>query len=484
MKPTCLFAMLLMIFFLTTSAVGKDNPNFVSKLDAYLSTAETLGFSGAILVAKEGKILFEKGYGFADREAKRPYSPKTISTIGSVTKQFTGTAILKLVAAKKLKLTDPLSKFFKNLPSDKQDITVHQLLTHSAGLVDVIGDGDFDQIPTETFFKRLFGTKLLYKPGSKHRYSNASYSILGRIVELVSGQDYETFVRKALFEPAGMKETGYLQPSWSEQRVATGYAGGVFDMGTLIERFQKQGQISWVLKANGGIHSTLHDMFRWYLALRNNTILSPAQTETLTQPYIAETEAGDSHYAYGWAIFESSRGTKMVTHNGGNGIYLHDFIWLPKEDVAIIYTTNGVTRHLDGIAWRAERMMFDDSYEPRPVGENPYRVVANFMKTNKASQSDQLVAKIKQDHGETFNHPRLLNRMGYMMMELREDLDWAVAIFDVNTKLFPENDNVWDSLGDGHLAKGNRDKAMVYFKKAAAMGNRHSAEKLAELTEK
>ena len=122
--------------------------------------------------------------------------------------------------------------FFKDIPSDKKKITIHQLLTHSAGLLDVIGEDDFDHIPTEEFFKRLFNTQLLHKPGTKYLYSNAGYtSILARIIELESGNDYESFLNQHLFEPAGMKHTGYLKPEWDNKLIATGYARSVIEVG-------------------------------------------------------------------------------------------------------------------------------------------------------------------------------------------------------------------------------------------------------------
>jgi len=137
----------------------------------------------------------------ANKEDVVPYTTTTVSSIGSVTKQFTATAILKLVELNKLELTDSLDKFFKNLPEDKREITVHHLLTHTAGFIDVIGDGDFDDIPRDKFFKTVFSTELLHKPGTKYAYSNVGYSILARIIEISSGQDYEKFLNLFLFKP-------------------------------------------------------------------------------------------------------------------------------------------------------------------------------------------------------------------------------------------------------------------------------------------
>ena len=154
----------------------------------YLQAGVGEGFSGAVLIARGGEILLNEGYGFADKEQGAPMTPDTVVDIGSVTKQFTAAAILVLSDQGKLDVEDSIGRFFPNLPEDKSGITIHHLLTHTAGLVDGVGDGDFDHIPTEEFFRRVFDSELLSAPGERHSYSNAGYSVLARIVELSSGQ--------------------------------------------------------------------------------------------------------------------------------------------------------------------------------------------------------------------------------------------------------------------------------------------------------
>jgi len=132
------------------------------------------------------------------------------------------------------------------------------------------------------FFKTLFSTKLLHAPGTKHNYSNAGYSILARIIEIVSEKQYEEFLLENLFTPAGMTHTGYLLPQWGREKIANGYARNLVNMGTLIARFNKQKKVTWTLKGNGGIHSTTGDMFKWYKALKSNAILSKEQFKKLT----------------------------------------------------------------------------------------------------------------------------------------------------------------------------------------------------------
>lgn len=466
MKNIVLIIIISVQFVIGSFTSGaQENTATKTKIDNYLKAGVANGFSGTILVAKGGEVILNKGYGFANKEQNIKNTPQTVFTVGSVTKQFTATAILKLVEFNALKVTDPLAKFFKNLPNDKKEITIHQLLTHTAGMIDVIGQGDFDYIPREEFFKRLFETKLIHEPGSKYAYSNAGYSILARVIELVSGQDYEPFLNQHLFKPAGMLQTGYFMPQWNNNLIATGYARNVMNMGSVIERFKKQGKVTWTLKGNGGINSTTEDMFKWYKALKSNTILSKSQLETLTTAYILEYEGQSSYYAYGWAIYNSDRDTKIISHNGGNRIFFHDFIWLPEEDVVIIFFTNASSREVE-LAWPIEKMVFDKNYEAHPIKKNPFFLVANFTKHNSPEKANELFELLKNEHASAIGNSEFLNQLGYVLFESDNTLDWAIELFKMNADLFPNEANSWDSLGDGYKKKGDKERAIKAYQAA------------------
>ncbi|CAL2103114.1 Serine hydrolase [Tenacibaculum sp. 190130A14a] len=443
-----------------------DRKELYKKIDKYLTKGTENGFSGAVLVAQEGNIILNKGYGLANKELDLLNSPQTIFSTGSVTKQFTATAILKLVALGKLKLNDSLQLFFKELPKDKENITIHQLLTHSAGFLDVIGNGDFDHIPTSEFFKQLFDTELRYTPGTKHQYSNASYSILARIIEIVSELPYEHFLQEYLFKPAGMLQTGYLIPAWKSANLAQGYHKGITYWRSMVTRFKEDGKVSWVLKGNGGIQSTQEDMFKWYKALKSNKILDVKHTKLLITPYIQEQEGSDeSHYAYGWAIFKSKRNTKMITHNGSNGIFFHEFMWLPKEDVVIIFSTNAYSREVE-ILWKLKEMLFNKSYTPKPIQNSPYTLVMKFIKSNSPKQIKELLTLIRDEFGTRFNNVNVLNKIGYTLLAGEQYRDWVVPLFEMNTQMFPKNANIWDSLGDGYTAMRDTENAIKAYQKA------------------
>ncbi len=316
------------------------------KIDKHLTQMEKRGYSGAILVARGGKIILGKGYGYANRENKTPFHNSSAFDIGSVTKQFTGAAILKLEMMGKLSTDNPITKFFKNVPNDKKDITIHQLLTHSAGFTEALGY-DYKTTSREDFIKQAFESKLKYKPGERYQYTNVGYSLLAAIIEIASEDSYEKFLNDHLFKPAGMHYTGYRLPDWGENQVAHGYRGN--------ESFGQPNQKNWAddgpwwhLRGNGGIISTIHDMYQWHLALEGEEILSKEAKMKYYTPHILEGPDANTHYGYGWVIATSSRGTKVYMHNGGNPYFANDCFRYVEDDVFVyIISNNGEMSAID-----------------------------------------------------------------------------------------------------------------------------------------
>ena len=316
-----------------------------ARLDQYLTKATADGFSGAALVAKDRKVILAKGYGMADRERNIPATAETLFDIGSLTKQFTAAAVLELEMQGKLRVTDLISKYLKNVPPDKAGITIHHLLTHSAGFASKLGE-DYEAIGRDEYVQRALGSKLLFTPGARHRYSNVGYSLLGVIIEMRSGKPYERFLRDALFKPAGMKQTGYRLARWPPEAVAHGYKDNS-DWGTPLTKLWAADGPYWHLRANGGLLSTVWDLFRWHRALEGERVLSKEAKQKYFAPHIAEDESGQSFYGYGWVISTTPRKTKLVMHNGGNGVFFADFHHYADEKVVIVFLTNDFRR-----AWR------------------------------------------------------------------------------------------------------------------------------------
>jgi CubicO group peptidase (beta-lactamase class C family) len=310
------------------------------KLDAHLRRATSDGFSGAVLVVKDGQVILSKGYGMANRERKIPVTLDTVFDIGSLVKQFTAAAILKLEMRGKLRVTDPINKYFKNVPPDKAAMTIHHLLTHTAGFDAAIGN-DYEVISRDEYIKRALNAKLLSAPGEKYRYSNVGYSLLGAIVEMRSGQDYEHYLSNNLLKTAGMSLTGYRIPKWNPDAIAHNYVGNT-DWGTgLSKRWAVDGPY-WNLRANGGMLFTIGDMYKWMQALIGERVLPKEVKEKYFTPYVKTPSLPglDWFYGYGWRIENTPRNTKVIWHGGDGAAFHSDARWFVDENVVIIMATN------------------------------------------------------------------------------------------------------------------------------------------------
>ena len=362
---------LLLCFNLAPCALAADDGPVVAgelgaRLDAYLTRLESLGFSGVALVQKHSDVVLRKGYGWADKKDGLKMTTGNVFDLGSITKQFTAAAILRLEADGKLSTTDKITRFFKDVPPDKQGITLHQLLTHSAGLESDFADSDYAPVGRDEYVRLALASKLMTPPGEHYEYSNAGYSLLAAIVELTSGMSYEAFLAERLFKPAGMVETGYKLPHWPEARIARGSQDGK-DWGTIIARISPPDAPYWVLRGNGGIHTTLHDVARWNEALYDDRVLPAAERVKLMSPYIDEDESGKTRYAYGWVVEKTARGTRDIWHNGGNDIYSAELHRYVDESVLICVGTTVAELKSTPVFATVEKIVFGQPYDLPPA---------------------------------------------------------------------------------------------------------------------
>lgn len=185
------------------------------------------GSSGSLVAAVGGGEAVCRGWGMADRERRTAAGCDTVYDVMSMTKQFTAVAVLTLQMRHELRTSDPISHHLRGVPADKQAITIHHLLTHTAGLVDTLG-GDDERVSRAALVAAALDSDLRTEPGAAYHYSNVGYSLLAAIIQLVSGQGYEEYLAEHLFEPASMTRTGYVLPDWDRSQLAVEYdAAGV-----------------------------------------------------------------------------------------------------------------------------------------------------------------------------------------------------------------------------------------------------------------
>lgn len=318
------------------------------RIDVHLKQLLDKGFSGAVLVARKNKIILAKSYGLSDREKQISVTTETVYPIGSVTKQFTAAAIVKLEMQGKLRTSDFITRYFKNVPPDKAKITIHQLLTHSSGIPGSIGRCT-QEMNRDGFVEMALNSTLDFEPGTKYNYSNAGYNLLAVIVELASGKDFEQYMSENLFAPTGMKKTGIFVPKYNLENIAVGYRDGK-KWGNVYEKLfdydypdRKFYGYEFCGRGSGGFLSTIGDLYKWHKALKGEKLFSKAAKEKIFTPYIREGEGAKSFYGYGWAIFTTPRQTRLIAHNGNvNDVFEADFRRYVDEDVVYIIMTNSL----------------------------------------------------------------------------------------------------------------------------------------------
>ena len=210
---------------------SQDGSAFSAKLDEHLNQAVRQGFSGAALISRDGKIVFAKGYGLANRELDVPNTAQTRFRLGSITKQFTAVGILLLADRGKLGVQDPICKFFDNCPPAWSAVTIHHLLSHTGGIPSFTSSPDYlpKMMMPETvtsMIARFKDKPLEFTPGEKYAYSNSGYFLLGHIIEKASGETYEVFLQKNIFDPLKLANTGYDRHATILKYRATGYSRG------------------------------------------------------------------------------------------------------------------------------------------------------------------------------------------------------------------------------------------------------------------
>jgi CubicO group peptidase (beta-lactamase class C family) len=284
-------------------------------------------FMGSVLVAENGKVLLDKGYGWADLEWNIPNTPTSRFQLASVTKQFTAASILLLEERGKLKTNDPVRKYLPDAPASWDKITIYNLLTMTSGVVD--GSAKYDPTPPD---KLIYTDEPLdFQPGEKWDYLNTNYLVLGYLLEKVSGQSYADFLQENVFKPLGMNDSGLDSNVAIVPRRASGYLPGT-DGVENAERVNISAALS-----SGGIYSTTEDMLRWDEGLFGGKLLKPASLRKMTTPF----KRGIFGKDYGCGLYVSRvNGRLMIDYDGNNIGFNAQVAYFPEEKLAVIVLAN------------------------------------------------------------------------------------------------------------------------------------------------
>lgn len=292
----------------------------------------------AVMVIKDGTAVLSKGYGLANLDSKIPCTPGSNFRLASVTKQFTAMSILILSERGKLSFDDKMMKFLPEFPDYGKDITIRQLLTHTSGLPDYedfmpagltipLSDRDVLHILRQQ-------TKGRFTPGTQFNYSNSGYACLALIVEVASGQTFPAFLKDNLFVPLGMANSvAYVSGLSTVPNRAFGYA----KVGEKFE-FSDQSLTSAVL-GDGGIYSSLNDLFKWDQALYTDKLVSKQMLNDAFTIHSKTSDFEGSGYGYGWYIGKN-KGTQHVWHYGSTCGFRTQITRYPEKKLSIIILTN------------------------------------------------------------------------------------------------------------------------------------------------
>jgi CubicO group peptidase (beta-lactamase class C family) len=299
------------------------------KLEELLTAYAKLNrFNGSVLVAKQGKVLLQKGYGVRNAVNKTFNDADTKFQVASVTKQFTSTVILKLVELKRMGLNDKLSKYYTGF-TNGDSITIEQLLTHTSGMHNlteedtvIVKTNEQEQV---AFIKKL---KPDFSPGSSWHYSNSGYIILGYIIQKVSGMSYWEAVRQYIFTPLQMNNSGFDFTNLTGNDKSVGYD-------VLNDTIQRSVAVtdSTVPFAAGAIYSTVKDMYRWHQGLQRYKIVVKSLMDK------AYTSCAKNNYGYGWQL-DSLYGHRIISHSGAISGFGSSFARVPEDDICIVLLSN------------------------------------------------------------------------------------------------------------------------------------------------
>src|SRR2546427_7668602 len=362
---TYLNALALVVFGAFLFPAPAFTQDKATKIDQLISLFNQYGqFNGAALVADNGKVIYKKGFGLANMEWNIPNTPETKFRLGSITKQFTATLILQLVEQGKIKLDGKLIDY---LPNYRQDtgakVTIHNLLSHTSGIPSYTSLPGFfanvsrNPFAVDDFIKKYASGDLEFEPGTKFVYSNSGYFLLGAIIEKVTGKAYEQVLNENIFDPLGMKDSGYDHWETILSKRAIGY--------TQTPRgYETAPYLDMSIPyAAGSLYSTVEDLYLWDQALYVEKILSPKSKELMFKPNL-------NNYGYGFVIIKATLAppTKLdvpvIQHNGGiNGFSTVIVRMVGEKRLIVLLDNTERGQYLDKITLGLMSILYDQPYD-------------------------------------------------------------------------------------------------------------------------
>ncbi|HUO17997.1 MAG TPA: serine hydrolase [Verrucomicrobiae bacterium] len=485
MRKLILLVLIVFPLLQTAPSSAADNPQNAAKIDRLMSQyADCCAFTGTVLVSDHDRIIFKKGYGFADREWNIPNAPDVKFRIGSITKQFTSMLIMQQVAKGTIKLDAHLSDY---LPYYRKDtgskVIISELLSHTSGIPSYTDDPKFfpeiarNYYAVDDFVKKYCSGDLQFEPGTKFHYDNSGYFLLGAILEHVTGKSYETLLKENILAPVGMNDSGY---DHSEEILAKRASGYQLELDGIVANAPFLDMS--LPYAAGSLYSTVEDLYKWDQALYTDRLVSDALKQRLFTPNL-------NNYGYGWDIRTipadaPGGGQTVISHEGGiNGFNVLEVRYVGDHDLIVIFNnTPGVD--LNEMAKGVREILYDrePAAPKRPLVYDLGKTIVNHGVDAAIAQYHDLKKTRANDYdfGEGG-----LNELGYMLLSKNRNSD-AIAILKLNVEEFPKSANGYDSLAGAYAKDNQKELAIENYRRALEIDpkNQHAADKLKELEQK
>lgn len=476
------FQALLVLFFLLFNkvALGQSEKN---KLDVFLKgMMNYYGIPGMqVAVIKQGKLVYLSAYGLANVPFSVPVTTKTLFPINSATKCFTGTAIMQLVEAGKIKLDDAAEKYLKDLPEAWQKVTVRQLLTHTSGLPDIV-NGDTGKMIAEgedsIALVQVKKLPLRFLPGEKSEYNQTNYVLLGQMVERISGKSFTVFIEQGQFVPARLEQSRFgdshdVIPNLSEAYSYKYNRNGLWRRSSELKRVFEE--FALITRPAAGINSTAGDIAKWMMALLDGKFINKTSRDIMWTP-AAHNDGSLAPRALGWSV--SSMGQHAAV--SGSGGMRSAFSYYPAEELGVIILTN-----LRGANPEKFIEQVAGFYIPslHPYTGNGLQPAAKAMHQQLLKEGfakiTNVYAGFRQKDAEFKLPEYAVNDWGYMLLYTGHTSE-AVEVLKFNVQLYAGSANVYDSLGEAYATAGNKKKAIENYNRCLKLQpeNEHAKRQL------
>jgi CubicO group peptidase (beta-lactamase class C family) len=474
-------ALLLLINFISIQqAFTQTKPSVDAIIKREMAERKIPGLQ--VAVVSKGKVVLSKSYGIANVQDSVPVTEKSVFAINSCTKVFTAVAIMQLVEQGKLNLSAPVATYINDLPANWSTVTIKQLLTHTSGLPDELRlldakTGGMGSYTETSLWEKIKTVPLDFAPGERFSYNQTNAYLLGKIINKLSGQPFQEAFKKLQFEPAGLKHTlfgdsrdviPHFAPTYFYRKNIDGQQ---FDKPKLVNNYY---EFPHFRQTASGLNSTATDLAKWIIALQSGKLLqSKSILDTMWSPG-KFNNGTNTPWSIGWGMNKFRAKHKAVGMSGGGRAA---FLVYPEDDLAVIVLTNlGGSNPEDFLEELA------GCYNPDIPKADPITLMKISLRKIGFDKAISFAEEQKKKNPLFVPNEFEINEWGYRIMA-NGILKDAVEIFKLNTHLFPNSGNTYDSYGEALLKEGKKEEAIKAYQKSIALSpdNEHGKKVLETL---